>query len=68
MLLRSEILYNNSNLDVSNLQVLQEMAHSVNWDIDVKHLVEDKSHPARQILMDNTKEVVERGGFGVPRC
>ncbi|XP_066928678.1 uncharacterized protein [Clytia hemisphaerica] len=52
--------------DVSDLGVLQNIANSLKFDIDVKGLVEDKKHPSKQILIDNTQEVVDRGAFGVP--
>lgn len=53
--------------DVSDLKILQNIANSVNWEIDVRDLVDDKSNPTRQILIDNTEEAVQRGAFGVPR-
>ena len=50
--------------DVSNLNVLQEAVKSLDWDINVKEVIEDSS--VKQILIDNTKEAVDRGAFGVP--
>lgn len=53
--------------DVSDVKVLQEAADAVGYHVDVKTFMEDKTNPAREILLRNTDEAVQRGAFGVPR-
>lgn len=52
--------------DVSDLKILQSIADSVDYKIDINSFVEDKAHPARSKLLENTLEAVGRGAFGVP--
>lgn len=54
-------------LDVSDLKILQNIADSADYKINVSSFIEDKEHQARQKLLDNTLEAVQRGAFGVPR-
>ena len=54
-------------LDVSDLNILQNIADSADYKINVNSFISDKKHPARQTLLDNTLEAVQRGAFGVPR-
>lgn len=49
--------------DLADVSVLQEVASG--HGVDAEALIQSKS--ASQQLRDNTSEVVERGGFGVPR-
>ena len=49
------------------MSFLQQIALKHGFHGDVREIVEDKSSPARSKLIENTSEIVERGGFGVPR-
>ncbi|XP_065645080.1 uncharacterized protein LOC100199445 isoform X2 [Hydra vulgaris] len=51
--------------DVSDMNILQNIADSFNLPIKVTDF-NDKTHPARQKLLDNTDEAISRGVFGVP--
>ena len=51
------------NRNLADVSVLQEVASG--HGVDAESLIQSKY--ASQQLRDNTSEVVERGGFGVPR-
>ena len=56
-----------SFLDIGDIDVLKSVAADLNWDIDVNGVATGEIPNGKKTLIDNTNEIIERGGFGVPR-
>lgn len=54
-----------NNQDLSDMNVLKKLVIKAGVQISEKN-IENPSEISKQILMKNTEELVEKGGFGVP--
>ena len=51
--------------DISSIEVLLDLIKNLNWDANsfIRYIEEQST---KKMLMDNTQELIDRGGFGSP--